>query len=276
MKTSKQPFTVVVLAADRELSDPVAQAAGVSCKALTPAGGRAMVLRVLDALAETREVGVRILAGPAMAFVEQNAELNGLVSSGQVRWHAPQATPSSSAFTVLQSLPEDVPVLVTTADHALLTAAMVDHFCAEARRSGCDVVAGVARYELIAAAFPGSRRTVTKLRDGGYCGCNLFAFLTPQARQAADFWRQVEKERKKPLRIIKVMGMMAVLRYLLGRLTLEQALARLSRRMKLQAGVVRMPFAEAAVDVDKVEDWLLVESILTKNTSGSRTSDGAP
>lgn len=276
MKTSKQPFTVVVLAADRELSDPVAQAAGVSCKALTPAGGRAMVLRVLDALAETREVGVRILAGPAMASVEQNAELNGLVSSGQVRWHAPQATPSSSAFTVLQSLPEDVPVLVTTADHALLTAAMVDHFCAEARRSGCDVVAGVARYELIAAAFPGSRRTVTKLRDGGYCGCNLFAFLTPQARQAADFWRQVEKERKKPLRIIKVMGMMAVLRYLLGRLTLEQALARLSRRMKLQAGVVRMPFAEAAVDVDKVEDWLLVESILTKNTSGSRVSDGAP
>jgi GTP:adenosylcobinamide-phosphate guanylyltransferase len=276
MKTSKQPFTVVVLAADRELSDPVAQAAGVSCKALTPAGGRAMVLRVLDALAETREVGIRILAGPAMASVEQNAELNGLVSSGQVRWHAPQATPSSSAFTVLQSLPEDVPVLVTTADHALLTAAMVDHFCAEARRSGCDVVAGVARYELIAAAFPGSRRTVTKLRDGGYCGCNLFAFLTPQARQAADFWRQVEKERKKPLRIIKVMGMMAVLRYLLGRLTLEQALARLSRRMKLQAGVVRMPFAEAAVDVDKVEDWLLVESILTKNTSGSRASDGAP
>lgn len=276
MKTSKQPFTVVVLAADRELSDPVAQAAGVSCKALTPAGGRAMVLRVLDALAETREVGVRILAGPAMASVEQNAELNGLVSSGQVRWHAPQATPSSSAFTVLQSLPEDVPVLVTTADHALLTAAMVDHFCAEARRSGCDVVAGVARYELIAAAFPGSRRTVTKLRDGGYCGCNLFAFLTPQARQAADFWRQVEKERKKPLRIIKVMGMMAVLRYLLGRLTLEQALARLSRRMKLQAGVVRMPFAEAAVDVDKVEDWLLVESILTKNASGSRASDGAP
>jgi hypothetical protein len=46
--------------------------------------------------------------------------------------------------------------------------------------------------------------------------------------------------------------------------------------MKLQAGVVRMPFAEAAVDVDKVEDWLLVESILAKNTSGSRASDGAP
>ena len=167
MNTSKQPFTVVVLAADRELNDPVARSAAVSCKALTPVAGRAMILRVLDALAEAQEVGVRILVGPAMASVEQNAELNGLVSSGQVLWHAPQATPSSSAFSALQSLPEDVPVLVTTADHALLTAAMVDHFCVEARRSGCDVVAGVARYQLIAAAFPESRRTVTKLRDGG-------------------------------------------------------------------------------------------------------------
>jgi len=56
-----------------------------------------------------------------------------------------------------------------------------------------------------------------------------------------------------------------VVRYLLGRLTLDQALAGLSRRMQLKVGVVQMPFAEAAVDVDKVEDWLLVESVLAKS-----------
>ncbi len=266
MKSPDQPFSVIILAGDRELHDPVAQASGVSCKALVPVSGRAMVLRVLDALAEAREVGGRILSGPSMTSVEQNAELNELVSSGQVQWIAPQATPSSSAFSVLQSLPDDVPVLVTTADHALLSAAMVDHFCAEARKSGCDVLAGLARYELVTAAFPGTSRTVTRLKDGGYCGCNLFAFLTPRARLAADFWRKVEKERKKPLRIVKVMGWMTVLRYLTGQLTLEHALARLSRRMNLKVGSVEMPFAEAAVDVDKVDDWLLVESILADKT----------
>ena len=276
MNSSAQPFTVVVLAADRGPNDPVARAAGVSCKALTPAGGRAMVLRVLDALAQSREVGARILVGPERGCLEEQAELSGLVASGQVQWRSPQATPSSSAFAVLQSLPEDAPVLLTTADHALLTPAMVDHFCAEARRSGCDVLAGVARYELIAAAFPGSRRTVTKLRDGGYCGCNLFAFLTPRARLAADFWRRVEQERKKPLRIVKVMGTLAVLRYLAGRLTLAQALAGLSRRMQLKAGVVVMPFAAAAVDVDKVEDLQLVESILAQKDQGAALHNGAP
>lgn len=223
-----------------------------------------MVLRVLDALSKACETGARLLVGPSMESVRQNEELAELVDSGRVRWVAAQETPSLSAFNVLQSLPDDQPVLLTTADHALLTPEMIDHFCREARRSGCDVLAGVARHELVAEAVPGTRRTVTKFKDGGYCGCNLFAFLTPESRKAADFWRQVEKQRKKPLRVIKVMGWMAVLRYLLGRLTLDQALKSLSARMGLQAGVVRMPFAEAAIDVDKVDDLLLVEALLAK------------
>ena len=195
-------------------------------------------------------------------MLEQNTELVGLVDSAQIRWLSPERTPSASAFRALLDCPDDVPVLLTTADHALLSAEMVDHFCTMARSSGCDVVAGVARYELIAKAFPGTRRTVTRLKDGGYCGCNLFAFMTTRSRSAADFWRQVEQERKKPLRVVKVMGWLTVVRYLLGRLTLHGALDQLSRRMQMRAGTVVMPFVEAAVDVDKLEDWRLVESIL--------------
>lgn len=268
MKSSDQPFSAVVLAADRESEDPVAQFAAVSCKALVPVSGREMVLRVLDTLAGAAETGTRLLVGPSITSIEQHTELSRLVRSGQVQWFAPKDTPSSSAFSVLQGLPEDTPVLLTTADHALLTTEMVDYFCNEARKSGCDVLAGVVRHELVAEAFPETKRTVTKLSDGGYCGCNLFAFLTPQARMAADFWRKVEKERKKPLRIIKVIGWTTVLRYLLGRLSLEQALSQLSKKMHLKVGVVRMPFPEAAVDVDKVDDLILVESILAKKQSG--------
>jgi len=53
-----------------------------------------------------------------------------------------------------------------------------------------------------------------------------------------------------------------VLRYLCGRLTLEQGLARLSAAMGVNAGAVWMTQPEAAVDVDKLEDWQLVEKIL--------------
>ena len=80
MTSASPPFSVIILAGDREPNDPVALHAGVSCKALTPVSGRAMVLRVLDALARTHEVGTPILVGPAMSAVEENAELAELAS----------------------------------------------------------------------------------------------------------------------------------------------------------------------------------------------------
>jgi hypothetical protein len=85
--------------------------------------------------------------------------------------------------------------------------------------------------------------------------------LTPQARAAALFWRQVEHQRKSPLRIINAFGWIAVMRYVSGRLTLAGALDRVSHRLGFKAGVVIMPFPEAAIDVDSVIDWNVVKRI---------------
>lgn len=256
-------FTALVLAADRGSDDPVAKAAGVPCKSLAPIDGIPMVFRVVNALDASTEVDAVNLCGPPQSIVNQTADLGGLIASGKVTWYANRATPSSSAYHVLQKLPAEVPVLLTTADHALLSARMVDYFCSEARATGCDVVVGVARHEAVSKTHPQTRRTTTQLQDGAYCGCNLFAFLTPRARLAADFWRQVESQRKKPLRVIRILGWGAVLRYLLRRLSLAGALDRISTRLGYKAGAVIMPFAEAAVDVDSVADLELVEKIIS-------------
>ena len=267
MPKSQQAFTAIVLAADRGPDDPVARSAGVPCKSLTPVAGIPMVFRVINALETTSEVDAIILCGPPEPILTQALELADLIAAGgNLNWYANQETPSTSAYYVLQRLPEEVPVLLTTADHALLNARILDYFCSHARATGCDVVAGIARHEAVAAAYPQTKRTATRLADGAYCGCNLFAFLTPRARLAADFWRQVESQRKNPLRVIRILGWAAVLRFLMGRLTLMEALDRLSRRLGFKAGAVIMPFAEAAVDVDSVSDLELVEKIVQKKS----------
>ena len=257
-------YTAIVLAADRGPDDPVARAAGAPCKSMTPVNGTPMVLRVLDALSASGEIGAQILCGPPRAILDSAPDLKSRIQSSKVEWTANRQTPSTSAYHAMQSVPEQTPVLVTTADHALLSVPMIDYFCTQARSTGCDVVAGVARHEVVIQAYPQTRRTATSLQDGAYCGCNLFAFLTPRARRAADFWRQVEAQRKKPLRIIRVMGLAAVLRYLAGRLSLADALERISDRLGFSAGAVTMPFAEAAIDVDSPEDLRLVEEIVAK------------
>ncbi len=276
MPSPNNVFTAVVLAADRGPADPVATAAGVRCKSMTPVGGKPMVFRVLDALAAAGQISARILCGPPKSVIDREPELEALIASGQVQWFENRATPSSSALYVLQTLPDETSVLLTTADHALLNHRMVDYFCSQAWQTGCDVVVGVARHETVTAAYPQTRRTVTRLQDGAYCGCNLFAFLTPRAREAAAFWRRVENQRKKPLYLIRVLGITAIVRYLLGRLSLEEALQRVSQRLGFKAGAVIMPFAEAAIDVDSVDDWELTEKIVSGQKKSSTTEITKP
>ena len=65
MSESSQLFIAIVLAGVRPTGDPVAEAAGVPCKAFIPVGGKPMVLRVLDALEASPKIKTRILCGPS-------------------------------------------------------------------------------------------------------------------------------------------------------------------------------------------------------------------
>ena len=258
---SPQRFTAVVLAADRTSNDPVAQAAKVPCKALAPVGNRPMVLRVLDALAESTPIDACILIGPPSEIVEREPLLKKRLAVPGLLWLPPHATPSTSAAAAFACIPAATPVLLTTADHALLRPEMVEYFCRDALTTGCDVVAALASYAQIVASYPGMRRTRTRFSEGDFCGCNLFAFLTPEGRAVADLWRRVENERKRPVKMLSELGWLVVLRYLLGRLSLKEALRRISQRMGVRVGVVLLPFPEAAVDVDSVADWQVAQRI---------------
>lgn len=255
------PFTAVVLAADRRADDPLLAHSGASCKALVEIDGEPMVLRVIEALRESHSVDQVLLAGPAQQYLEASAPLSAALTREEVNWIAPRNSPSSSAYHAMQSLPDSTPILITTADHPLLRADIVDHFLLQARASGADVAVALAGFADIQARFPHARKTVLRFRDGGYCGCNLFAFMTPQSRTLADAWRKVEQQRKNPLRVISQLGWWSVLRYVAGQLTLDAALQQLSKRLHLDIKPVLMPFPESAIDVDSIADQELVEGI---------------
>jgi hypothetical protein len=54
---------------------------------------------------------------------------------------------------------------------------------------------------------------------------------------------------------------------LIGSLTLAEALDRISHRLGFRAGIVVMPFPEAAIDVDSVSDWHFVEQIAARTSA---------
>jgi len=259
-----RPVTALVLAGARPGRDSVAEAAGVPIKVLAMVGGMPMVARVLKTLEVSSLVAQRVLCGPSWEVVQEQGFLNEHVEKKEIRWLSPQQGPSWSVKGFLEQFPQDLPLLVTTADHALLTVEMVDYFLREAGRAQADVAVALVPYAVVAEAYPQSKRTVIGFRGGGYCGCNLFLLGTSKARRLVEFWTQVERERKRPLRLIRHLGWGMLLRYILGLLSLSDALLELSQRMGISIQAIMLPFPEAAIDVDTPEDLVLVKEIVGK------------
>ena len=267
---SNTTYQAIVLAADRSPHDPLLRHTGASSKALVEIGGTPMVLRVLEALRASELVGQCVLSGPSWRAVSAAPALRTMIESGAARWLENQATPSASAWSAMQTIDNRTPVLLTTADHPLLSGEITDYFCRRARSTDLDVAVGLASYDEIKQAFPGITKTVFRFKDEAYCGCNLFAFLSPQARNAADHWRKVEKQRKTPWRVAGMLGWSAVLRYVSGRLSLTDGLQGLSKRLRLRIGAIRLPFADAAIDVDTISDYTFAQQLVRDRQPDNR------
>lgn len=270
---SQARFNALVLASDRTQDDAVALFAGVSCKAAAIVGGVPMLLRVLNALAPIPGLERIVVMGPTAAALAASTPLSVGLKRDRVIRFEPEASPSRSAGAGLRALGMDAPVLITTADHALLTSRLAGEFMAAARVSGADLAVGLVRFAGVQAAFPGVRRTVLRFQDDAFCTCNLFAVLTPAGSRVIDSWVRVEQQRKHPARLVAgILGAGAVLRYLLGMLTLEEALSRASQRLGTRIAPVILNDPEASVDVDTPDDLLRVEAILAKRKGGKKSN----
>jgi GTP:adenosylcobinamide-phosphate guanylyltransferase len=261
---------VLVLAASRP-QDPLARHAGQSHKALVRVAGVAMLVRVLRTLQESRSVGpiaVCLEADAPLAGAEP--ELDRLVADGAVTLIDAAASPAQSVLRALESLP--LPLLVTTADHPLLSAAMVDRFC-EAVPADADAAVAVVRASLLQQRYPDAIRTYYRFAGEGYSGCNLFLLQSHEAVRIVRFWTRLEQHRKRPWRLIAEVGPLALLRFLLGRLSLDDAMGHLSAKAGAVVRAIELPYPEAAIDVDKPADLALVEQIMAqRGGSGGSTT----
>jgi len=263
LPVSAGPRHVVVLAGRRGTDDPLAEAAGAAHRALLDIEGEPMLVRVARRLLARPSVEHLFVSIDAPKLLEAIPFIGEAQREGRVTILRSAISPSQSVIDALEAA--DVaggPVLVTTADHALLDDAILDAFFEPAFASPADLNVGLVSRTIIEARFPTAKRTYLDFRDDGFSGANLFLFKNSRSREAAEFWRRVENDRKKPWRIAKAFGIGTLLLFVARRLTLRSAMERVSRIVGAHVEAIAIPIAEAAVDVDKIEDWELVREIL--------------
>ena len=254
-------WCAIILAGQRPGGDPLSQAHGVPAKALVPVAGQPMLERVAGLLAAMPEIGRVLVVAQDIAPL-QHALPPAL--SGRREWVAGGDSVSAAAALALRVLDDAWPVLLTTADHPLLTPQIVRTFLAAAGRNAKGVDIGFVESAVIRAEWPDARRTWLKMRDGWYSGANLFALHDTSVFAGLARWESIERDRKKTLRLFARFGPGLLLAALLRRLTLAQALQQAGRRIDpaLDVRPVILAHARAAMDVDKLSDHAIADQRL--------------
>lgn len=271
MEPAVNKWTALVLAGQRPGIDELAAANGQVFKALIPVAGKSMLSRVVATLNACPQISriVIVAQSPEELLVGDTADLSG---NPKIEF-----APSSDgiAASIAKIAGQDIapwPVLVTTADHALLTPEMVKEFldACEGDARDADLAIAFGERRIVEAGYPNTRRTWLKFSGGHYSGANLFALRNAKVRPALDLWSGVEQDRKKGLAVISQFGPWLLLRALTRTITFSQALAKAGRRLGLTAKPIVMSQAEAVIDVDKPADLVLAESILRERELSDR------
>lgn len=248
-------WTALLLAGSRPGSEGWTEEFGSDLKPLIAIAGAPMIRRPLAALLACPEIAaVRILGqepGRIAAALEPHARVS-VERSG--------ATIAETLLGILEDPATRFPLLVTTADHALLDPAMIGELMAGA--AGSDVAVGLVSETNMLRRFPGTRRTWLRLGPERYSGANLFALSSARSAEAIRGWRAIEQERKKGLRLLRQLGIPLFLAAVLRLRDVHQTAAALGSKLGIRLRAVELSDPAAAIDVDKPADHALVTAIL--------------
>jgi CTP:molybdopterin cytidylyltransferase MocA len=155
-------------------------------------------------------------------------------------------------------------VLLASSDIPAITPEMVDWLARTAAETDHDVYYNVITRQVMEARYPGSRRTYTHLKGMEVCGGDMNVVRAQTTTGKDDLWRKIIAARKSPLKQAALVGFDNVILLLLRLMSIDEAVKRASQRTGLRARVLRCPYAEIGMDVDKPHQLELMRADMTK------------
>jgi GTP:adenosylcobinamide-phosphate guanylyltransferase len=231
-----------------------------NAKALVDIAGKPMIQWVLDALSEAAEVKNVIIVGLSpKSGVTCKKPLHYVSNQGRML-----ANVVAGVKKVLQVNPKAKYVLVVSSDIPGIKPEMVDWLVTTAMTTKDDIYYGVIPRAVMEKRYPGSKRTYTKLKDLQLCGADMHIAHVSMATDHLEMWEQLIGNRKSPFKQAATIGFGTLFLLLLGRLTLDETVARVTKRIGITGRPIVWKQAEAGMDVDKPHQLELVRADMEK------------
>ncbi len=250
-------FDCVVLAGGGK-SEPLTEQEGVSNKAFIQVHGKPILAYILQAIQETPSIKNPVVIGPDRDLTELHREGYTFKAVNE------KGGMLDNLAAGFENVEQSKPCLVVTGDIPLLSAQTVENFLALCEPHDRDLYYPVFKREDCLLHFPETERTYVRLREGYITGGNL-GLIKPawflENRERLDLFISY---RKNPLKLMRILPISFLFKYLLKNLSVKDLEEHLSRLLNLQARAVFSCNVEIAVDVDKPGDLELIRKVLKK------------
>lgn len=224
-------------------------------KSLINIAGRPMISYVLDALAGCPALGELVLALPEGAKTQPFEALGGRVLEG--------TTGVVDAIAkAIDLVGDNGYMLIVSSDTPMIHSLAINDFLDSCRQEEAQVYYSIISQETTEAAFPDTRRTYMRLKDGVFTGGNVHLAEKATFLRNITQGNQLFNLRKNPLSIISLLGIGFVLKYITGRLDIETLEDKAQKLLNANVKAIVTRYPELGVDVDKPEDLRLVETYL--------------
>lgn len=234
----------VALPAGGEVRPDRVAGLGTRYKALAQLAGKPLLAWVIEALRATPLVG-------RIALVASDPVLNELGHLADLADRDRGSGPANLAQAA-RMLGVDGEILITGCDTPFMTKEAIECFV-RACEDDADLYYSYVRSAEFEAAFPGTPYLKIRLRDGDYVGGSLHLARAEAVLELEPILQQAFELRKRPLRLLRLLGVWPILKYVGRRLTVEDIERRASAILGRACRGVLVPYPELAFDVDKPE-----------------------
>ena len=222
---------------------------GCNNKALLPIGDKLMVEYIIEALRKSKFIdGIALIGDQKILRDKLDLDKDRDIILEEEKEMVDNVIKGLNYFIQEERL------LLITSDIPFITSDAIDHFIQVSLDSGGNFTYPIIREETIVEKYPDMKRTYIRLKEGKFTGGNM-SLIDPSIGQSLyDMAKYMIENRKKPWRMVKILGGGFLAQLLVGTLTIEKLENRLGSLLNINPKAIITPYAEVGNDVDKVGD----------------------
>ena len=216
-------------------------------KALLDIAGKPMIQWVLDALDGAKTIDRVVVIGltedskvtssKLAAFIPNQGSMVDNVRAGIIK--------------VLEINPGAQYSVVASSDVPGITNKIIDWLVTTAMETQDEAYYCVIPRPVMEKRYPESKRTYTRLKDVELCGGDVNIIKTSLVTQNDALWDKLVAARKNVLKQAALIGYDTLFLLLFRMVTMDQAVQKVTKRLKISGRALVSPYAEIGMDVDK-------------------------